>query len=711
MPQPDKDTLPVAQMSQADAAVELARLARKIKAADAAYYQDDAPVLDDAAYDRLRVRLGEIEARFPNLVTSASPNRQVGVEPSGVFAKAAHAEAMLSLDNAFTEADVADFLARVRRFLGLDPAAEVAATAEPKIDGLSLSLSYQDGRLVRAATRGNGKVGENVTANAQTIATVPARLSGAGWPETLEVRGEVYMSKSDFAVLNRREAEAGGKAYANPRNAAAGSLRQKDPEITRQRALEFFAYAWGGPARAFAETQWDGVCALAEWGFSTNPLFSRHVDLEGLIKAYRDIEAQRASLDYDIDGVVYKIDRLDWQARLGVQTRAPRWAIAHKFPADRARTRLLEIEIQVGRTGSLTPVARLEPVTVGGVVVSNATLHNEDEIARLDVRKGDLVEVQRAGDVIPQILGVLDADRKDRAPAFPFPQTCPVCGSDAVRDVDEKGGVDVRRRCTGGLICSAQRVERLKHFVSRKGLDIEGLGAKQIEMFLEAGVATAPQHVFQLDDRIAEAGRPPLAEWDGFGDTSAAKLIAAIDARRSVPFARFLNALGIRHVGEITSGLLARTFATWEEFWSAVLAASADGPGCSGWEDLLAIDGIGETAVRALTEFAGEPQNREMLEALLSEIDVLPAEAVKSDSPVAGKTVVFTGTLEEMTRDEAKARAAALGAKVSGSVSRKTDLLVAGPGAGSKLKKAEDLGVQVLSETDWIALVSGGPAQ
>ena len=695
----------VAQLSEDEAREELERLAGEIARADTAYYKEDAPEITDADYDTLRARNAAIEARFPDLKRSDSPSEQVGAAPSTTFAKARHGTAMLSLDNAFSDEDVADFIARVRRFLGLDEAETVVATAEPKIDGLSLSLTYEAGQLVRAATRGNGQVGEDVTANARTISDIPHSLVGDGWPSRIDIRGEVFMSKTEFEALNAREAAAGGKLYANPRNAAAGSLRQKDAEITRSRALDFFAYAWAGANAPIAETQFDAVAAFADWGFRINPLFTRHDSVDGLLEAYRAIEAARSDLGYDIDGVVYKIDRLDWQARLGLQARAPRWAIAHKFPADRAATTLEGIDIQVGRTGSLTPVARLTPVTVGGVVVSNATLHNEDEIERLDVRVGDRVEIQRAGDVIPQVLRVLDPDRDGRAEPYEFPRQCPVCQSDAVREVDDKGVADVRRRCTGGLICAAQRLERLKHFVSRKGLDIEGLGTKQLEMFVEAGAISGPQDIFQLEAKIAGAGRPPLSEWEGFGETSAAKLIAAIDARRRVPFARFLNALGIRHVGEISSGLFARTFIEWDAFWSVVTVAAEGGEGSAAWDELVAIDGLGASAAGALTDFAREEHNRDMLAALLAEIDILPAEAAATDSPVAGKTVVFTGTLEEMTRDEAKARATALGAKVSGSVSGKTDILVAGPGAGSKLKKAQDLGVQVLSEADWLALI------
>ncbi|MEL6568244.1 MAG: NAD-dependent DNA ligase LigA [Pseudomonadota bacterium] len=694
-------------MTQAEAREVLAWLAEEIAKADTAYYREDAPTLSDAEYDALRRRNSALEAAFPDLKRSDSPSESVGAAPSSVFSKAAHGEAMLSLDNAFTDEDVGEFIARIRRFLGLPETELVAATAEPKIDGLSLSLTYEDGQLIRAATRGNGQVGEDVTANARTIADVPQELTGEGWPGRIDVRGEVFMSKAEFAALNAREEAAGGKLYANPRNAAAGSLRQKDPEITRARALDFFAYAWAGADTAFADTQFEAVHAFADWGFRTNPRFTRHETVDGMIAAYREIEADRAGLDYDIDGVVYKVDRLDWQGRLGLQARAPRWAIAHKFPADRASTTLESIDIQVGRTGSLTPVARLTPVTVGGVVVSNATLHNEDEIARLDVREGDRVEIQRAGDVIPQILRVLDPEREGRAAPFAFPRQCPVCGSDAVREVDDKGVADVRRRCMGGLICGAQKLERLKHFVSRKGLDIEGLGAKQIEMFVEAGVVEGPQDIFRLAERIEAAARPPLAEWEGFGETSATKLVAAIDARRSVPFARFLNALGIRHVGEISSGVFARSFSEWAPFWDAVTKAALEGPESPAWQELTSIDGLGASAAGALTDFAREAHNADMLAALLDEVEVLPSEAAATDSPVAGQTVVFTGTLEQMTRDEAKARATALGAKVSGSVSGKTDLLVAGPGAGSKLKKAEELGVRVLTETEWLDLIAG----
>jgi DNA ligase (NAD+) len=693
---------PVRALTEAEAAAELARLAQAIAEADAAYYQNDAPELTDADYDALRQRNAEIEAAFPHLKREDSPSLRVGAEAGDGFAKARHGVPMLSLENAFTDEDVADFANRIRRFLALGEETELAFTAEPKIDGLSLSLTYEAGKLVRAATRGDGQTGEDVTANARTLGDIPAKLAGKGWPDSIEIRGEIYMAKDDFTALNAREAAAGRKTFANPRNAAAGSLRQLDTAITKSRPLRFFAYAWGAVSAPFAETQWGAVDAFGKWGFVTNPLMVRILTVGEILTVYRKIEAKRAGLPYDIDGVVYKVDRLDWQQRLGFVSRAPRWAIAHKFPAEKATTTLLCIDIQVGRTGSLTPVARLEPVTVGGVVVSNATLHNEDEIARLGVKPGDVVEIQRAGDVIPQVLRVVTAGE---GPAWRMPETCPACGSAAVRETDEAGEADVRRRCTGGLICPAQAVERLKHFVSRKALDIDGLGARQIELFFEKGVLRAPQDIFRLRTNIEMAGLPPLEDWDGFGAASAKKLYAAIDARRKPDFARFLNGLGIRHVGQTTSGQFARGFLSWQSFWDAVKRAGGGGPGSEGYLDLTGIDGIGEAAANALVQFEAEPHNREMLDALLAEIEVQDETPAASDSPVAGKTVVFTGTLERMTRDEAKARASALGAKVAGSVSAKTDILVAGPGAGSKLAKAEGLGVRTMTEAEWLTLI------
>jgi len=698
------EAIPVETLTPEEAAAELARLAALIAEADAAYYQEDAPVLTDAEYDAARQRNLAIEARFPDLKREDSPSDRVGAAAQDGFAKAAHAAPMLSLDNAFSDEDVEEFAGRIRRFLGLGADETLDITAEPKIDGLSLSLTYEKGLLKRAATRGNGQVGEDVTANAKTLKDIPAKLAGQGWPEFIEIRGEVYMSHADFAALNAREEAAGRKVFANPRNAAAGSLRQLDTEITRSRPLNFFAYAFAAESAPFADTQMAAVAALSDWGFKTNPLMACSDGVARLIETYRDIEKQRATLGYDIDGVVYKVNRLDWQQRLGFVSRAPRWAIAHKFPAEKATTQLEAIDIQVGRTGSLTPVARLTPVTVGGVVVSNATLHNEDEIKRLGVKPGDTVEIQRAGDVIPQVLRVV----KDGGGApWHMPETCPVCGSAAVREIDDKGEADVRRRCTGGLVCPAQAVERLKHFVSRKALDIDGLGAKQVQLFHEKGVVKAPQDIFRLADRIVAEGLPPLEEWDGFGKASARKLFDAIDARRNVPFARFLNGLGIRHVGQTTSQLYARHFLTWQAFWQTVERAAEGGADSEAFAELTGIDGVGQAAAGALVDFDAEPHNRDMLAALLSEVTIQDEEAAASDSPVAGKTIVFTGTLERMTRDEAKARASALGAKVSGSVSARTDILVAGPGAGSKLKKAETLGVQTLTEDEWFDLIGG----
>ena len=698
------EATPVEDLTPDEAAAELARLAALIAEADAAYYQEDAPVLTDAEYDAARQRNLAIEARFPELKREDSPSDRVGAVAQDGFAKATHAAPMLSLDNAFSDEDVTEFAGRIRRFLGLDESDPLELTAEPKIDGLSLSLTYEKGKLKRAATRGNGLVGEDVTANALTLDDIPTKLAGKTWPDFIEIRGEVYMSHADFAALNAREGEAGRKIFANPRNAAAGSLRQLDTEITKSRPLNFFAYAWAAESAPFADTQMDAVAAFAKWGFQTNPLMAKAATVDDLIETYRNIEQQRATLGYDIDGVVYKVNRLDWQQRLGFVSRAPRWAIAHKFPAEKATTTLEEIDIQVGRTGSLTPVARLTPVTVGGVVVSNATLHNEDEIERLGVKPGDTVEIQRAGDVIPQVLRVV---QDGGGTVWHMPDTCPVCGSAAVREIDDKGEADVRRRCTGGLVCPAQAVERLKHFVSRKALDIDGIGAKQVQLFQEKGVVKAPQDIFRLAARIEAEGLPPLEDWEGFGKASAKKLFDAIDARRTVPFARFLNGLGIRHVGQTTSQLYARHFLKWEPFWETVVRAAEGGQDSEAFAELTGIDGVGKAAAGALVDFEAEPHNREMLSALLEEITVEAEKAAASDSPVAGKTIVFTGTLERMTRDEAKARANSLGAKVSGSVSAKTDILVAGPGAGSKLKKAESLGVQTLTEDEWFDLIGG----
>ena len=693
----------VDQLSEAEASAEHARLARELAGHDRAYYQNDAPKISDAAYDALRRKIEAIEARFPQFVDLFSPTQRVGAAPSGKFGEIRHAVPMLSLGNAFNDEDVADFVGRIRRFLGLGEDAVVAITAEPKIDGLSASLRYEKGRLVHGATRGDGQTGEDVTQNLLTLDDIPQTLPAGDWPDVVEVRGEVYMSHADFAALNQRQAEAGKDAYKNPRNAAAGSLRQIDPKMTAQRPLRFFAYAWGDVSAPLSDTQMGAVARLGEMGFPINPLMARCESVEALLAVYRDIEAQRAGLGYDIDGVVYKADRLDWQERLGFVARAPRWAIAHKFPAEQASTVLEAIDIQVGRTGALTPVARLTPVTVGGVLVTNATLHNQDEIERKDIRIGDTVVIQRAGDVIPQVVRVVDADRPDRGAPFEFPTDCPVCGSQALREHDAKTGkLDAIRRCTGGLVCGAQLKERLKHFVSRKAFDIEGLGTKQIEAFQEEGLVREPADIFTLKARnAAGAIVPPLQERDGFGETSIGNLFASIEDRRAIALARFLNALGIRHVGENTAALFARTYGSWPLFRAAAENLADE----TVRADMLGIDGIGNAAVEALDQYFTEAHNREVLDHLEAELTIEDAEAVANDSPVAGKTVVFTGALERMTRDEAKAKAQSLGAKVAGSVSGKTDYLVAGPGAGSKAKKAAELGVTTLTEDEWFVLI------
>ncbi len=685
-----------------EAAAAHAALAAEIAEHDRLYYREDAPRISDAAYDRLRARLTAIEAAFPDLVTEESPSQKVGAAPSEQFAEVRHRVPMLSLQNAFSDEEVADFLARVRRFLGLAAEETVAVTAEPKIDGLSLSLRYKDRTLVVAATRGDGTTGEAVTANARTIADIPERLPPSA-PAVLEIRGEVYMGHGDFEALNARMREASGRVFANPRNAAAGSLRQLDPKVTAGRPLRFFAYGWGEIATLPAETQSGMLAAIGDWGFPTNPLTRVEETLEGLLAAYRRIEAARADLDYDIDGVVYKVDRLDYQRRLGELTRVPRWAVAHKFPAERATTVLERIEIQVGRTGALTPVAKLRPITVGGVVVRNATLHNEDEIARKDIREGDTVVIQRAGDVIPQVVEVVAERRPECAEPFVFPTECPACGSHAVREINPRTGKeDVVRRCTGGLVCPAQQVERLKHFVSRAAFDIEGLGAKQVTAFWEDGLVAQPADIFTLSRRN-DTLETPLQHREGWGATSVANLFSAIDARREISLRRFVFALGIRHVGDITARLLSQHYGTWDTL-SAAMARLADGDE-EARADLLSIDGIGETVANALGAFFAEPHNVAAVDALLKEVTPVPdAPTASTDSEIAGKTIVFTGTLERMTRDEAKARAESLGAKVSGSVSTKTDIVVAGPGAGSKLTKAQELGLTVLTEEEWLDL-------
>ena len=713
----------IEKLTKAEAEKELARLAKEIAEHDRLYFQEDAPSMSDADYDALRKRNMAIEARFPALVRPDSPSLRVGAKPAERFAKVVHRVPMLSLDNAFDDEDVVDFAARVRRFLGLKEDQELAFTAEPKIDGLSASLRYEDGLFVQGATRGDGVEGEDITANLRTIRDLPLRLEGKA-PKVFEVRGEVYMSHADFAALNKRQEKEGKPLFANPRNSAAGSVRQLDPAITAKRPLHFFAYAWGETSAMPADTQWGMLETFKKWGFRVNPLIRRCKTTDELLKFYRDIEVKRATLGYDIDGVVYKVDRLDLQERLGFVSRSPRWAIAHKFAAEQADTVLLDIDIQVGRTGKLAPVAKLKPVTVGGVVVQNATLHNEDEIARKDVRIGDTVVVQRAGDVIPQIVRVILEKRPKGAKPYQFPHKCPICGSHAVREVDEKTGKeDVDRRCTGVLICPAQAVERLKHFVGRDTFDIEGLGGTYIELFHEKGLIKQPADIFKLTEkpekvskilaehramlsaeRRAKEGKGEVAsksKRDDREDKVVENLMKSIEARRKIALDRFINALGIRHVGETTAKLLARNFHTIEAFVEAMESDHAVA-------DLDAIGGIGDVVAEGIKDFFDEPHNRKALANLLKEVKVEKAAAPKvSNSPVAGKTVVFTGTLEKMTRPEAKARAEALGAKVAGSVSKKTDLVIAGPGAGSKLTEAKDLGVEVIDEDAWLKLIGG----
>lgn len=787
----EKNEKLVDELSEAEARRELAALAMDIAHHDALYHGDDAPVITDAEYDALRRRNKEIEEKFPALVRSDSPSKKVGASVrQSKFEKVAHIRPMLSLDNAFNDDDVREFTARVKRFLNISANEKLALTAEPKIDGLSLALRYEKGELVLAATRGDGQVGENVTRNARTIDNIPQTLQGANVPDVLEVRGEVYIGKADFLLLNKSQAENGGKVFANPRNAAAGSLRQLDLSITASRPLKFFAYAWGDISDLPSDTQMGMVDLFDAWGFDVNPLMQRVDGADAAIAHYRKIEAARATLDYDIDGVVYKVDRLDWQSRLGMVARAPRWAIAHKFPAEKATTVINDIDIQVGRTGALTPVAKLEPVTVGGVVVSNATLHNADEIERLGVRIGDTVIIQRAGDVIPQVVSVVMDKRPANSKPYDFPTECPVCGSAAASEGD-----DVVVRCTGGLICAAQRVERLAHFVSRNAFDIDGLGEKQIAQLFERGWVQAPADIFRLAKRNAE-DENPMQNWEGWGELSVSNLMQAIEARRSIDFHRFLFGLGIPSIGQETAKLLARHFKNIESFltflasslaiieeistkldpqdisslnyvlmrlghlkeFEAALkpsdlfdsssgiidlvanrleriksgklkgdnlktahlervaefanipeksaAARAVYPIYEHNQELAAIDGIGVDVILNLEDFYFEPQNRDVLVDLIDELDVLDAAEQASDSPVSGKTIVFTGSLVALTRAEAKAGAEALGAKVAGSVSKKTDIVVAGPGAGSKLKKAQDLGVKTMTEDEWISYIS-----
>ena len=696
--------IPIKDLSTAQAKAELKRLSALIAHHDGLYYRQDAPEISDSEYDDLRHRNEAIEARFPALVLPESPSRRVGAAPVEGFGKIRHKVAMLSLGNAFDDEDVVQFIERIRRFLGLGTDVNLDFTAEPKMDGLSISIRYVDGLLTEAATRGDGAEGENVTKNVMTIAEIPHRLKGAHVPEVIDVRGEIYMGHSDFARLNADQAAANAKVFANPRNAAAGSLRQLDPKITASRPLRFFAYAWGEVSALPAETQSGVYDAFRKWGLPVNPLVKVCTSAQDLLTFYREMAEERASLAYDIDGVVYKVNRLDLQQRLGFVSRSPRWAIAHKFPAQQAMTVLEGIEIQVGRTGALTPVAKLQPVTVGGVVVSNATLHNEDEIQRKDVRVGDTVIVQRAGDVIPQIVGVVAGKRPKGAKRYVFPTRCPVCKSHAVRETNEKTGkVDVVRRCTGGLICPAQRVERLKHFVSRNAFDIEGLGEKNIQAFYEEKRIQSPEDIFTLEARDA-GSETRLEDREGWGEQSAKKLFAGIAARKSIAFDRFIYALGIRHVGETTARLLARSYGNIDAFLTAMREA-AKGKDTEAFKDLVAIEGIGEVVGEAIAEFFNEPHNVRVVGDLLKEVSPQPLAAVDTSSEVSGKTVVFTGTLEKLTRGEAKAQAERLGAKVSGSVSKKTDYVVAGADSGSKLTKARALGVRVLDEKAWLELI------
>jgi DNA ligase (NAD+) len=705
----DVDTL-----TKAQAKVELKRLAREIESHDKHYYQEDAPKISDAEYDALRQRFNAIEARFPELVTSDSPSQKVGAQPSGRFAKVRHAVPMLSLDNAFAEADVVDFVARIRRFLKLAEDDKIAFSAEPKIDGLSMSLRYEGGELVTAATRGDGAMGEDVTANIRTLEDVPKKLKGRNVPEICEVRGEVYMTKQAFLALNERQKAAGDTIFANPRNSAAGSLRQKDPKITASRPLGFFAYSWGEMSEMPEATQSGMIKWFERCGFKTNPLTELCHSVEQLLAFHREIETQRSHLDYDIDGVVYKVDRLDWQERLGFVSRTPRWAIAHKFPAERAMTVLRDIEIQVGRTGSFTPVGKLEPIGVGGVIVQNVTLHNEDYIRGIggqgeqlregrDIRIGDTVIIQRAGDVIPQVVDVVLDKRPRNARPYHFPKQCPcLLHTDVVREETATGEEGARARCTGEFACPYQKIEHLKLFASRRAFDIDGLGEKQIEFFFENGWVKEPADIFTLEARNPKLR---LEEIEGYGQTSVRNLFEAIRRRREISLERFIFALGMRHVGETTALALARGYGSWQAFHGACLkVAKGDEEAIA---EMDALDQIGETVIASIKAYFGESHNRGIVERLTKQVTILDAERPKSNSAIAGKTVVFTGALEKMTRDEAKARAERLGAKVSGSVSKKTDYVVAGPGAGSKLAEAKKHGVAVLTEDEWLKLIGG----
>ena len=699
----DLSTIVVSELTEQQAKSELARLAKEIAHHDTLYYQEAAPEISDGDYDALRIRNSAIETAFPMLRRSDSPTLRVGAAPATGFAKVTHSRPMLSLANAFDDADVGEFLLRINRFLGLDTVAPVEIVGEPKIDGVSASLRYEFGALVKGATRGDGTVGEDITTNLETIHDLPKSLKGSV-PDIVEIRGEVYITKPDFLALNKRQEAAGEKIFANPRNSAAGSLRQIDAAITASRPLRFFAYTWAEvsesnskhPGAAGWTTHWEFLQTIQNWGFQVNPLARLCHSLEEILALYATIAEQRATLPYDIDGVVYKVDRVDLQERLGMVSRAPRWAVAHKFPAEQAQTILKDISIQVGRTGALTPVAELEPVTVGGVVVSRATLHNEDELGRKDIRIGDHVVVQRAGDVIPQVVSVLTDRRKKNSKPFVFPDHCPECGSLALREEGE-----VVRRCTGGLICPAQAVERLKHFVSRNAFDIDGLGGKHIETFWNEKLISTPADIFRLFEK-----QEAFNEREGWGEKSVTNLLASIEARRSIQLDRLIYSLGIRQVGQATARLLARNYgslAAWREAMDE--ARDHESPA---YEDLVNIDGIGPLVAHDIIAFCSEPHNREVLDDLEQVLNVEQvAEISTAESPVTGKTVVFTGTLDTMTRSEAKARAEALGAKVAGTVSKKTDYVVVGADAGSKAQKAEQLGVTVLEEGEWRELIDG----
>jgi DNA ligase (NAD+) len=700
-PTADASKLPVDQLTEEQGRAELARLAAEIAGHDERYYQEDAPAISDAQYDALRRRNEEIEARFPELVRVDSPSHRIGAQPAQKFAKVRHAVPMLSLGNAFSDQEVAEFVDRLRRFLRLPADQPVKFTAEPKIDGLSCSLRYEGGRLMRAATRGDGTEGEDVTANVRTLEDIPQVLRGRKPPEICEVRGEVYMTRSAFLSLNNRQKAAGRQLFANPRNSAAGSLRQLDPAITATRPLGFFAYGWGETSAMPAQTQSGMIEWFASCGFKTNPLMQLCGSIELMLAFHHEIEAQRATLDYDIDGVVYKVDRLDWQQRLGFVSRNPRWAIAHKFAAEKAATTVNAIEVQVGRTGALTPVAKLAAVTVGGVVVQNATLHNADEIARLDVRVGDTVQIQRAGDVIPQVLAVVLERRPKQAKPYRFPKKCPCpLRTEVVRDTTASGEAGVVARCTGEFACPHQKIEHLRHFVSRRAFDIEGLGEKQIALFFEQGWVKEPADIFTLEERNATI---TLQEREGFGEISVRNLFNAIEARRRISLERFIYALGMRHVGETTARALARGYGSWKAFHDACLKVAGGDRDTHAEMDEL--DQIGDTVIESITTYFGEEHNRGIVERLSAQVEILDAERLAAVSAVAGKTVVFTGSLERMTRDEAKAMAERLGARVAGSVSKKTDYVVSGPGAGSKLAKAREAGVAVLTEDEWVALI------